>query len=129
MDPESDKSTPQVAADLVDDIQRTGELNFQLAKREMRELAISNVVAGASFATSAYLAITAVLIGVPVLLIVLLPWHWQVAAIWIVVYLLGAGVGALVGKLKLRLEPPRKTIESLKENRDWVIQQVRSAKS
>ena len=124
-----EKPAPAAASELMDDVTEVVRLHVQLAKQEVREIAVSNLVAGAAFGAAVILAAIAILAGVPVLLVVILPWHWEVAAIWIVALLVLAGAGFLVGKAKLRVEPPKKTIETLKEDREWALRQIRSERS
>jgi hypothetical protein len=110
-------------------VQRIVELQVDLARREVREMAVRNLAAAGSLAMGAALIATAMVVGIPVLLVVILPWHWEVAAIWIVLYLLVGALAVLVGKARLRIAVPPKTLEALKENREWVLRQIRSARS
>ena len=123
----TDESVPDLAAGLLEDAQRLVRLEIDLAKQEMKELAIANGIAAGLFAGAATFALLGILVALPVFLVAVLPWHWQVALIWFVLYLLGAAVLALVGKSKLRVQPPRRTIESLKETKEWALRQVRSS--
>jgi hypothetical protein len=74
------------------------------------------------------LAILAVFVAVPVLIVALVPWHWQAALVWAVAYAVLAGGLALFGKSRLSLRLPSRTIESLKENKEWALHQLRSTK-
>ena len=123
----TDESVPDLAAGLVEDAQRLVRLEIDLAKQEMKELAIANGIAAGLFAGAATLALLGILVALPVFLVAVLPWHWQVALIWLVLYLLGALVLGLLGKSMLRVQPPRRTLESLKETKEWALQQVRSS--
>jgi len=74
----------------------------------------------------AMLAILALLVAVPVLVVTFVPWHWQAAAAWIVLYvLLGIGL-VLMGKARFALKLPARTLASLKENKEWALRRVRS---
>lgn len=128
-DHDPDRATPEVAAELFEDVQRIAELQVQLARRELRDMAIRNVIAGGALGLGAGLIAAAIIVGVPVLLVTILPWHWEVAAIWIVLYLVVGALAILVGKARLRISAPPKTLEALKENREWVLRQIRSAGS
>jgi hypothetical protein len=44
----------------------------------------------------------------------------------VLLYLALAVGMALLGRAKLRLEPPQRTLQSLKETRDWALHQLRS---
>ena len=123
----TDSSVPDLAAGLIEDAQRLVHLELDLAKQELKELAITNAVAAGLFAAAALLVLLAVLVALPVLLVVLLPWHWQAALVWLVLYLVGAAVLALVAKSKLLIEAPKRTIDSLKETKEWALHQVRSS--
>lgn len=123
----SQESVPDLAAGLVEDAQRLVKLEIELARQELKELAIANGVAAGLFAGAATFALLALLAGIPVLLVVALPWHWQVALVWVVLYLGGAAAMALIGKSMLRVGPPQRTLESLKETKEWALQQVRSS--
>jgi VIT1/CCC1 family predicted Fe2+/Mn2+ transporter len=120
------ESVPDLTSGLVEDAQKLVRLEIALARQEVKELAVQNGVAAGMLAAAGLLAMLAVLVAVPVLLVVALPWHWQAAVVWIVLYLVAAGVLALVGRSRLRLQPPRRTIESLKETKEWALHQVRS---
>ena len=123
----SRESVPDLAAGLVEDAQRLVKLEIELAKQEMKELAISNGIAGGLLAGAGLLAMIALLVGIPVFLVAVLPWHWEVALIWVVLYVAAAVAMALIGKSMLRVQPPRRTLESLKETKEWALQQVRSS--
>jgi|SRR5215467_7000143 len=126
---EPKKRSPELVSDLVADVEDMVRLQVQLAKQEISEIAVSNAIAAGAFSAAGVLALTAVLVGIPVLLVTVLPWHVQVAAVWIALYLLLAGVGALIGKSMMRLEPPKKTLETLKESREWALRQIKFGKS
>ena len=68
------------------------------------------------------------LVAVPVLIVELVPWHWEAALVWAVAYVLIAGGLALYGKSRLSLRMPSRTIESLKENKEWALHQLRSTR-
>jgi len=121
-------SSRELAADVMQLVQRLVSLEIALAKQELKEIAIRNLIALPCMAATALLAILAVLVAVPVLIVELVPWHWQAAAVWAVVYGLVAGGLALYGKSRLSLRLPSRTIESLKENKEWALHQLRSAR-
>lgn len=123
----SQDSVPDLAAGVVEDAQRLVKLKIELAKQELKELAIANGIAAGLFAGAAILALLALLVGIPVLLVVALPWHWQAALVWVVLYLAGAATMGLVGKSMLRVGLPQRTLESLKETKEWALRQVRSS--
>ncbi|MDQ6719907.1 MAG: phage holin family protein [Candidatus Dormibacteraeota bacterium] len=108
--------------------QRLVSLEVALAKQELREIATTNVIAGACVAAGVVLAILALLVAVPVLVLVLVPWHWQAALVWAIAYGVVAAGLALYGKSRISLRLPTKTLESLKENKEWALHQIRSTR-
>jgi uncharacterized membrane protein YqjE len=127
-DPDTRTSSRELAADVMQGVQRLVNLEIALAKQELKEIAIHNLIALACMAAAALLAITVVLVAVPVLIVEVVPWHWQAAAVWALAYGLIAGGLALYGKSRLSLRLPSRTIESLKENKEWALHQLRSTK-
>ena len=121
-------SSRGLASDVMQGVRRLVSLEIALAKQELKEIAIGNLIALACMAAAALLAILAVLVAVPVFIVQLVPWHWQAAVAWAVAYGLVAGGLALYGKSRLSLRLPSKTIESLKENKEWALHQLRSTK-
>ena len=121
-------SSRELAADAVQTVQRMVSLEVALAKQELKEIAIVNLIAVACMAAAGLLAILAVLVAIPVLIVAVVPWHWEAALVWVVAYALMAGGLALYGKSRLSLRLPSKTIESLKENKEWALHQLRSTR-
>jgi uncharacterized membrane protein YqjE len=120
-------STSELAANLARDGQRLARLEMELAKQELKELAVRNGIAAGLLAGSALFAFLAVLIAVPVLVVVAIPNHLIAAACWLALYVLVAlGLG-IAGKMLLRPQLPRKTLASLRETKEWVIRQINSA--
>jgi hypothetical protein len=122
---------PQVSsrgliASVISDAQRLVALEVALAKQEAKELATTNAIALGVMAFGGLLAVLAILVAVPVLVVVLVPWKWQAAAIWAGAYLLVGLIMVFAGKARLQLRLPPKTIESLKENKEWALRRVRS---
>ena len=115
-----------LAAEVVQDLNRLVSLEVALAKQELKELAITNAIAAACFAAAAILALLALLVAVPVIVVVLVPWHWEAAVVWAVVYVLIAAVLALYGRARMKVTLPQKTINSLKEAKEWALQRMRS---
>ena len=122
----TDRSSAELAQDIVREAQDLVRLELELAKQELRELAIRNAWAVGLFAFAALLLMLTVLVAVPVLLVLLWDRHVLGAGIWIAVYVIGGAVLAFAGWRTLRLEPPRRTLASLEETRQWVLRQIRS---
>ena len=97
-----------------------------MAKQELKDLAMANAVAAGLVAGGGLLLLLGVLVAIPTLVVVLVPWHWQAAAAWVVLYgLLGAGL-VLYGKTRFRVELPPKTLASLKESKEWALRRMKS---
>ncbi|MHB8612893.1 MAG: phage holin family protein [Candidatus Dormibacteraceae bacterium] len=115
-----------LAAEVVHDAQRLVSLEVALAKQEIKDLAMTNAIAAGMVAAGVLLVMLGVLVAVPSVVVWLVPWHWQAAVAWVVVYvLLGISLG-LMGKARFALRLPARTLASLKENKEWALRQMRS---
>ena len=121
-------SSREIAADAVQSVQRLVSLEVALAKQEVREIVMTNVIAAVCLAAAGVFAILALLVAVPVLVVLLVPWHWEAALVWVIAYALIALGLALYGRSRLSLRLPTKTLDSLKENKEWALHQLRSTK-
>lgn len=110
---------------VVSDAQRLVALEVALAKQELKEFAIRNAIATALVAIGGLLFMLGVLVAVPVLVVMLVPWKWQAAAVWAGGYLLIGVALVLIGRARLQVRMPQRTIESLKESKEWVLRHVR----
>jgi preprotein translocase subunit SecF len=124
--PSASPKSRELAAEVVQDVNRLVGLEIALAKQELKELAIRNGVAVALMAAGGLLAILAILVAVPVVIVMLVPWHWEAAAVWAVVYAVLAAGLALYGRARLQITLPAKTLASLKETKTWALQRLRS---
>lgn len=122
----SGDSTAELAHDIVESAQQLLHLEVALAKQEIKELAVSNGIAAGAFAAAATFALLGLLVALPALLVVLVPNHLLAAAVWLALYLVLAIGLAVFGKAKLRIQPPRKTLQSLKETKAWALHQISS---
>src|SRR5437660_1071522 len=119
-------SARELATGLVDDAERMAQLQLELAKQELKELAIRNGIAVGMLVAAGGLLLLAVFVMVPPVVVTWRPDHLRWALIFLVAYA-GAGIVlAVVGRLLLRIEPPRRTLETLKETRAWVLRQISS---
>jgi putative superfamily III holin-X len=116
----------ELAAGVVQDVSRLVSLEVALAKQEVKELAVRNAIAAGLIAAGGLLAALAVLVALPVMVVMLVPWHWEAAGVWAAAYLVIGIVLALVGKARLRIGLPEKTVASLKETKTWALQRMRS---
>jgi cytochrome c biogenesis protein CcdA len=123
----TDRSSTELAGDILHDGRELVRLEIELAKREVRELLVRNAVAVSLLAFAVLLLLIAILVAVPVLLVQLWSDHVLGAVIWIGAYVVLALLLGLVGRLLLRLEAPPRTLSSLKETREWVLRQISSS--
>jgi len=119
-------SSRGLIASVVSDAQRLVALEIALAKQELKELATGNAIAAGIIVFGGLLTALAVLVALPSLVVWLVPWHWQAAAVWGAAYLV-IGIGlVLLGKSRLQVRLPRRTLDSLKENKEWALRHVKS---
>jgi hypothetical protein len=109
---------------LVADVQRLVRLEIELAKQEVLGLVKRNAAAAGMLAAAA-LGLFFAFIFFQVWLIVLLPHHAIVAGIVAGFWFLLALVLALVGKSRLKIEPPKLMLQSLKDDVEWAKQQIK----
>jgi uncharacterized membrane protein YqjE len=123
----ADRSSAELAQDIVREAQDLVRLEVDLAKQELKELATRNGIAAALLVFGTVLLGLALLVVLPLLLLVVL-WENHVlgALIWLAGYVLVGAVLLLVGRLLLRLEPPRRTLSTLEETKRWALRQIRS---
>ena len=119
-------SSRDLAADAVQTVHRLIDLEIALAKQELREIATANVIAAACIGAGGLMAVLALLVALPVMVILLVPWHWQAALVWALAYLVIAAGLALYGRSRLTLRMPTRTLESLKENKEWALRRMKS---
>ena len=113
-------------ASVVSDAQRLVALEVALAKQEAKELTKANAIAAGVIAFGGLLAALAILVAVPVTVVMLVPWKWEAAAVWAGAYLVIGVLLVIIGKSRLQLRLPPRTVESLKENKEWALRRVRS---
>jgi cytochrome c biogenesis protein CcdA len=124
--PDQPTNARGLIASVISDAQRLVALEIALAKQETKELATRNAIALGLLTFGGLLALLAVLVGVPVLVLMLVPWKWEAAAAWVAAYVvIGSGL-ILLGRARLQLGLPPRTMESLKENKEWALRRVRS---
>jgi uncharacterized membrane protein YqjE len=124
----SQRSSAELAQDIVQEAQDLVQLEVQLAKQELKELVVRNGIAAGLLAFGTVLLLLALLVALPVLLLVVL-WDHHVlgAIIWLAGYVVVGAALLLAGRLLLRLEPPRRTLSSLEETKRWALRQIRSS--
>jgi len=115
-----------IAAEVIHDAQRLVSLEIALAKQEAKDLVTANVIAAGLMGFGGLLVVLALLVALPSLVVVLVPWHWQAAVVWITAYvLLGLGL-VFFGRSRFALKRPTRTLESLKENKEWALRRMKS---
>ena len=124
--PETRVSSRGLIASVINDAQRLVGLEVALAKQEAKELATANAIALGVIAFGGLLAMLAILVALPVLVVMLVPWKWEAAAIWAGAYLVIGLVMVFAGRARLQLKLPPRTVESLKESKEWALRRVRS---
>lgn len=119
-------SSRGLIASVVSDAQRLVALEVALAKQEVKELATRNAIALGILVAGGILLMLGILVALPVLIIALLAWNWIAAAVWLAAYVVVGVVLLLFGKARLDMRLPSRTIDSLKENKEWALRRVRS---
>ena len=111
---------------MIGDAQRLISLEIALAKQELKEVVTANAIAAGLLGFGGLLVVLGILVALPVMVVELVPWHWMAAGVWAAVYVVIGLVLVLIGKARLRIGPPPRTIETLKENKEWALRRVRS---
>jgi hypothetical protein len=115
-----------LAGEVIQDAQRLISLEIELAKQEIKDLATANAIAAGLVVSGGLLVLLSLLVAVPSLIVFLVPWHWQAAVAWAVLYALVGIALVMFGKSRFELKLPVKTWASLKENKEWALRQIKS---
>lgn len=112
-------------SDLAADTSRLVQLEIELLRQELTELVRRNAIAIGMIAAAA-LAALLFFIFLLVFVVEVLPIpHWITALVITAVFLAVAIVLALVGRSRIKIAAPEASIQSIKEDLEWVRQQVR----
>jgi len=112
-------------SDLAADTSRLVQLEIELLRQELTELVRRNAIAIAMIA-AAGLAALFFFIFLLVFVVEVLPIaHWITALVITAVFLVVAIVLALVGRSRIKIAAPEASIQSIKEDLEWVKQQIR----
>jgi len=106
----------------VEDVLRLVQQEIQLAKLEVKEMLVSSAWGGALLAAAGLFALLfLIFLFVTLALVFPLPPspHALVAGIESGVFLVLSAVLGLIGKSRLRIGPPPKTMTTLKEDAEW----------
>jgi cytochrome c biogenesis protein CcdA len=115
-----------IAAEVIHDAQRLVSLEIALAKQEVKDLVTANAIAAGFMGFGGLLVVLTLLVALPSLVVVVVPWHWQAAVVWIAAYLL-LGLGLVFfGRSRFALKLPTRTLESLKESKEWALRRMKS---
>ena len=112
---------------LMDEARDLIRKEIELAKVEVLDLVKTNAIAIGLFAGAAILGLV-FFIMLQVAIIVTVPFaiQWIVAWGLVIFWLIVVVVLALIGKSKLKFEPPEKTISTLKGDIEWAKGQIHS---
>ena len=121
------RTSAELAQDIVQDAQDLVQLEWQLAQQELKELLIRNGIAASLLVLGTVFLLLAVLVVLPILLVLRSGNPFLGAVIWLTAYVVGGAALLLAGRLLLRLEPPRRTLSSIEETKRWVLRQIRSS--
>ena len=102
-----EQSSAELAQDIVHEAQDLVRLEIELAKQELKELAIRNGIAAGLLAAGGLLVALALLVALPVFLVVLWDNHVLGAAIWLGVYaVLGIALVVKMSTFNVRMSTP-----------------------
>jgi len=105
----------------VEDTVRLVQQEIQLAKVELQEMLRSNLMAAIFLGVAAFFGLVFFLMLL-VTIALIIPAHALVAGIETVLALVLAVILALIGRSRLKIGPPPKTMTTLKEDAEWARQ-------
>ena len=105
----------------VEDTVRLVQQEIQLAKIELKEMLRSNIKAAVFLGIAAFCGLL-FFIMLLVTIALIIPAHALVAGIETGLFLMLAVILGLVGKSRLQIGPPPKTMTTLKEDAEWAKQ-------
>jgi uncharacterized membrane protein len=112
-------------SDLAADTARLVQLEIELAQQELTALVWRNVIAIGLLAGAGILAFVGLIFIFDTIVEAVPIAHWITALVLAVGFIIVAVVLALIGKARLKFAPPEQTIQSIKEDLEWVKQQIR----
>lgn len=120
----------ELARIAVEDTVRLVQQEIQLAKIEIQEMLRSNIQAAIFLGAAglcAVLGLVMLLVFIPLMFLTgnhvwIFPVPAFVALVEVVVFLVGAALLGLIGKNKLKIGAPPKTMTTLKEDAEWARQ-------
>lgn len=131
--PTNNESLGDTVTGIVEDLQNIVRGEVQLAKTELKEDATTMGKAAGMMAAGAFVGLVGfifLMLALAYLINEFLDEMWASAGIVALALLIIAGILAMVGKNKLSEAnlKPEETIESVKEDKQWANQQVKSVK-
>jgi Flp pilus assembly protein TadB len=115
-------------SDVIHDAQRLIGLEIALAKQELKDVATVYAVTAGIAVGGGVMLLLAVLVALPTFVVVFVPWHWQAALVWVAAYLVLGLALVVVARSRFQVRLPKRTIESLKENKEWALRRVKSSR-
>jgi hypothetical protein len=112
-------------SELAGDTARLVQLEIELAQQELKALLWRNVIAIGLLAAGGVLAFLGLIFIFDTIVEAVPIRHWISALILAVVFIIVAVVLALVGRSRLKFAPPEATIQTIKDDLEWVKQQIR----
>jgi Putative Actinobacterial Holin-X, holin superfamily III len=112
-------------SDLAADTSRLVQLEIELLRQELTALVRRNAIAIAMIAAAALSALLFFIFLLVFLVEVLPIAHWITALVITAVFLVLAILLALVGRSRIKIAAPEASIQSIKEDLEWVKQQIR----
>jgi len=113
---------------LVDEVTQLVRLEIQLAKKEIREMVVTDVKAAGFLIVAGLLALIGLILGLVALAFLLgnfiLSAGWWVF-IFFLLLIIGAVVLGMIGKNRLRIGPPEQTLATLREDVEWAKLQIK----
>jgi uncharacterized integral membrane protein len=110
---------------LAEDADKLVRLQTEMAMGEARQVAERNRGPMTVLIGGIVLLALGLLVALPALLMTLLPWHWQVAAVWLALYVIAGAIAIPIGRSRLRVGMPH-TVAMIKESEEWMLAQLRS---
>jgi uncharacterized membrane protein YqjE len=113
-------------SDVIHDAQRLVSLEIALAKQELKELATAYAITVGLAAGGGLLLLLALLVALPVFVVESVQWRWQAALVWVAAYAIIGIAMLLTARARFQVRPPKRTLDSLKENKEWALRRVKS---
>ena len=114
-------------SDVIHDARRLVNLEIALAKQELKELGMAYAITVGLAVGGGLLLLLGLLVAVPTFVVELVPWRWQAALVWAGAYILIGLALLMVARSRFQLRLPKRTLDTLKENKEWALRRVKSS--